>query len=407
MSTNMGNKVPSKVFVLSTPRSGSSLLRYILDTHPKVCCPGELNLGPVCEHLYWAAFYTLGQVGGSDEIDQMNIADAEVRRMVNSLMASYTRLKGKQVWCEKTPANLKHLETLKRIFPEAVYICLYRNCMDTAYSCIESSRLGFMDELWDYVRRHPGNLVAAMVESWIDQMKAMIKFERANKSKCFPIKYESLVLNPVETLQPLFSFLGLEWRDDLLENVFRSQHDAGPGDVKIEFARRIYTGSIGKGSALDRSAIPNEMLEGLNAVLTSLDYPEVGPDWNHSPSPYLPLAARKTAGRRVASIEEVFTLHIPQRLEEQAPPLDELSGVLKFVISGQDGCVWRIDMTRRPNEITSENGTADCVIKVSGSDLIKIVNGESNPGESFLQGKLHVAGDVKLGIAFGRIVFGA
>ena len=57
----------SQVFILCTPRSGSSLLRYILDTHPAICCPGELSLGQLCKDLYTAFYYTVGQVRASSE----------------------------------------------------------------------------------------------------------------------------------------------------------------------------------------------------------------------------------------------------------------------------------------------------------------------------------------------------
>jgi len=411
----MNNETASKIqfsgiFILSTPRSGSSLLRYILDTHPRLCCPGELNLGLVCEHLYRAAFYTIGQVGGSDLIDQMARADVEVQRVVNGLMTSYAKLKGKQIWCEKTPRNTRHLELLKRLFPDAVYICLYRHCMDTVYSHLESGRFGFMEEVWEYVRRYPDNLTTAMVESWVDQVREIMKFEQANRNKCYRIKYESLVLAPEETLRPLFSFLGLEWPADLLENVFRSQHDAGPGDIKIEFSKSIHEDSLGKGASVERSEIHSELLEKMNAILKGLDYPEVGPDWNHTPRaprPSSPRTAQTLSGQRISSVHEVFTMYLPQQLENSSESLRDLAGVLKFVINGQNGCAWRIDLTQKPGEIKYGDGAADCVIKVSGGDLINIVNGESSVGECFLQGRLQATGDVRLGVAFGRIAFGA
>ncbi|MCA1568243.1 MAG: sulfotransferase [Acidobacteria bacterium] len=47
------------MFVLCTPRSGSSMMRYILDAHPRICCHAELSLGPHADQLYWAVSYSV------------------------------------------------------------------------------------------------------------------------------------------------------------------------------------------------------------------------------------------------------------------------------------------------------------------------------------------------------------
>jgi hypothetical protein len=37
------------IFVLTVARSGSTLLRFILDSHPDLACPPETNIGPVLQ----------------------------------------------------------------------------------------------------------------------------------------------------------------------------------------------------------------------------------------------------------------------------------------------------------------------------------------------------------------------
>ena len=39
------------IFIASHARTGSTLLRYIIDTHPALCCPPELALGQLCSAL--------------------------------------------------------------------------------------------------------------------------------------------------------------------------------------------------------------------------------------------------------------------------------------------------------------------------------------------------------------------
>ena len=52
MDNNQKNNLASASFVLCSARSGSSLLRYILDTHPDIAIPGELKTGKFCKSLY-------------------------------------------------------------------------------------------------------------------------------------------------------------------------------------------------------------------------------------------------------------------------------------------------------------------------------------------------------------------
>src|ERR1044071_4567302 len=130
-------------FIISTARSGSTLLRYILDSHPAISCPSELYLGQLCRDLYFTVGYIKGQDAGLDSTKKELIVPDEIRRIIFELMDSYARARNAQIWCEKTPTNVNHLRVLARVFPEAKYICLYRNCMDVVYSLIEANMYGW------------------------------------------------------------------------------------------------------------------------------------------------------------------------------------------------------------------------------------------------------------------------
>lgn len=397
MSRQQEQGTASRIFVLCTPRSGSSLVRYIIDAHPRICCPAELSLGPLAKYLYEAAYYSLAQVRATGEEERQAVAVAEVRRVLDDLMRSYARLKRKEIWCEKTPKNLQHVKLLEEAFPDAFYICLYRNCMDMVHSSVEGSRFGKMDELWDYAR---------IYEAWIEQTGEILKFEREHPQKCFGVKYESLVLNPAGTLAGLFAFLGVEWDERLIERVFATPHDLGPGDPKVAFSNRIYQNAIGKGSSIKREEVPRPLLEKINALLRELDYPEVGADWNDAPSPYLPTGVSPDKGGQLSNVGEVLDTYIPRRLGKDEELLRGLSGTLKLVVKGEDGGVWKVDLNQRPARVTAEDSRADCTITVVSGDLVKIANGELNAGECFLQAKLKVTGDELFAYKVGQVLFG-
>jgi hypothetical protein len=400
------------VFILSDVRSGSTLLRYILDTHPRICSPAELYLGQLCQNLYWAVYYSLGQtyaVTGNDERELL--ARAEVRRIVSEMMNSYAVARNKQIWCEKSPPNLLYLDTLKGVFPDGKYICLYRNCMDVVYSTLEAQKFGYGPMLAKYIHREPENFVAGLIEGWVDRTTSLLNFERNNARSCFRIKYEPLVYDPAGTLKPLFAFLGVEWDPALIEKVFSTKHDVGNGDIKTAYSENIVQNSIGKGSNLSRANIPAQILDRMNQVLRELDYAVVGPDWDTSTSPYIKRDVAAAKGRvpetpqKTSSIEEVFTTYVPRRLEERKDKLPEINAICKFVVSGNDSGVWRVDLTGNRNSVTASEGNADCAVMILDRDLLGLVSGKVNPGEAYLQGKVRIEGDPDLVMRIGQVLF--
>ena len=405
MNKNESVPVPP-VFILSDIRSGSTLLRYIIDTHPDICSPGELNLGELCKNLHFTVSSTLAKaIADSSEAEREEFACGEVRRIVSEMMNRYAQLKGKRIWCEKTPGNTRRLAVLDRIFPDAKYVCLYRNCMDVAYSKIESHRLGWWSELVGYVMKNPENIVSGMVESWVDVAEQLLKFERENASRCFRIKYESIIENPERALEPLFAFLEVGWDRRMLDSVFSVSHEDGHGDVKVQYTKRISKDYIGKGSGIRRGWVPPGLLEKMNHILEELQYPVVGPDWDHSPSPYLLSEPGADKGEPALTLSQFFTQHLPARLRQQQDGLQGIDATCKIVVPDHDD-VWMIDMRKGDGAVTQGDGKADCTITIYADNLFDVISGKSNAGDLYLQGKVRVGGNIFLANKMGRILFG-
>ena len=405
MSQENQLRAVSPIFVLSCERSGSTLLRYIIDTHPQVCSPAHLHLGQLCRSLYTSIFYSIGQtMEVTDEATLEQLVAGEVRTIVDEFMQRYTRAKGKQMWCEKTTENLQYLQFLRDVFPDAKYICLYRNCMDVVHSSIECGRLGFLPELVPYVQKRPDNLVAAMVESWVEKTTKLLEFELAHPQS-FRIKYETLVVEPLQTLPAMFAALGLDWDEKLLDTVFSTEHDQGSGDTKIRFTRKVNTDSIGRGSTISRSNIPDDLLDKMNQLLARLEYPIVGNDWDNAPSPYLPSEIKTEESERVSSIEEIFGSYVPQLLRNGSVALREINGRCKFDV-GDGGGTWMLTLRESEGVAEALDGDADCTVRISAADLLDLVNGRLNAIAAFDQGKIHVMGDYDLANKVGRLLFG-
>ena len=402
-----GTGLTCPIFILSCERSGSTLLRYIVDTHPDVACPGELNLGDLCNVLYHSTYYSLGQVVASEEIERVSRTIEKVRQIISALMAEYTAAKGKRLWCDKSPENLRTLELLDSVFPDAKYICLHRNCMDVVHSCLEvNHRNGFLIDFASYLQKNPGNLTAAIVDSWIEKASKLLAFECANQRKCFRITYEAIVLDTVPTLEAMFAFLGLRFDPRLPESVFLVRHELGPGDDRIRFSKEISKRSLGKGSTVSRAKIPAALLEQMNAVLSELGYPVVGPDWNSAPSPYLPPETVTEPREVVTTVEEIMGRHLPALLKSKRESAAKISAVCKIAVNGKGGGNWVVNLAEQSIRKDGNEVEPDCVVAVSANDFIDMMSGRLNPMAATDLGKLHVTGDPELATKIGMLLFG-
>jgi putative sterol carrier protein len=385
-------------FILSHIRTGSTLLRYIIDTHPELCSPGELYMARLCSLLIQTADMTFGEASGvADAAERERLVHGKVRQMMDDLMGGYARSKGKRMWCEKTPKNVDFLHALVKVYPDARYICLYRHGMDVVDSCLEAARDGLTAELPFYARNE-NNHVAVFLDSWVEKTTKMLTFERRMGAQCMRVKYESLALKPAETLRPMFEFLGVAWDDALVDRVFTTPHDRGraPGDEKVLYTRQIHTQSLGRGARVNWRMIPPPLLERTNVLLGELGYTPVGPGWEQTLSfDGAPAAARAPRGA-ATKVEDVFNVYLPELLKQRAEHLRGLNATYKFVVMGEGGGAWVLDLTSPDGRITEGDRETTCVIHVSASDLLGVVNGEINAVEALQQGRMSIGGDMAL-----------
>ena len=396
-----------QVFILSLPRSGSTLLRLMLDTHPEICCPGELSLGQLCENLYRALYFSVGQASTDDEIERVSISTARAREIVSGIMSAYAELKGKSIWVEKTPTNLDYAQRLHETFPDAVYICLHRNLLDLIASGWEMTRFGKIRvdqpryELWDY---------QTFLELCIGQTRALLDFENSHVEKTIRVNYERLVQTPSQEMGRLFAFLGLDWDPSLIERVFSTRHDKGPGDPKAEFANKFYTTSIGRGISMEvlskLTKAPINMQRDLNELLARLGYASLESALSEAATKSDPLASRDIkVTTDYSDINDLFERFFLAKLGQKHHSGSNLRGSVKFIIRGKGGGTWSINLDAHPPELEAIDRHADCTITIRADDLLKLTTGELNVGECYLQARLRVTGNEALALSLGRTLF--
>lgn len=98
----------------------------------------------------------------------------------------------------------------------------------------------------------------------------------------------------------------------------------------------------------------------------------------------------------VETTADIFEKQIPNRLKDKPDLIDKINSTYKFVVSGDSGGTWVVDLTQPGGRIAQEDTDAACTITVIDTDLIDIVNGKLNAQMAFMSGKLKVAGDMGL-----------
>ena len=260
------------VFIVCNARSGSTLLRWLIDAHEEISCPGETDVAALLQ-----AYVDSAQAIG------LSIDDALVRArdVVDDLMGLHlARTEGdKTRWCDKSLSNVNVMDRLAEAWPDARFVLLHRHAMDVIASALEASEWG-LDSfgLGHYAQMSPTNAVIAVAGYWIERTAAMVDFEARHPGRCLRLRYEDLVTRTDESMEEVWDLFGVDGSQRL--NAFAEPHDPlAPADYKIWHTRSVHAESIGRGARIppDRLGIP--VRDSMNQLLAMLGYQQVGIHW--------------------------------------------------------------------------------------------------------------------------------
>lgn len=217
----------SIVFVAASVRSGSTLLSLMLDAHPGLVNPGEVDF--LFDHC------PDGRVPAVSAWRELLDKDTLFKRMDLPLpeedgYPSYRdRLMG--LWRQRTgrpqalvTANIhRNFDRVAQIDPEARFIHLLRDPRDVALSCIA---MGWYGTPW-----HAVSIWMEAEASWARLMAQM------GPGRCLEVRYEDLVLRPEQTARAICDFLGLPFTPDMFSYAGRTSYSA-PDPKLVEQWRR-------------------------------------------------------------------------------------------------------------------------------------------------------------------------
>ncbi len=212
------------VFIIGRPRSGTKLLRELLNRHSCISIPfwesniiphyamkaksiGNLenreNLSTLIDWLSDTEFYRKitgdqGYPGLDKNMWLSSITDFSYPGVISALFTLYASFEGKNVWGDKSPDYMLHLPVLKEMFPEAKFIHIIRDVRDVCLSLVKSWGL------------HP----VRGAQQWVDSIvKCRNDARRSVPGDYLEIRYESLLQNTKRDLLKVCDFLQLEFED--------------------------------------------------------------------------------------------------------------------------------------------------------------------------------------------------
>ena len=190
---------PAPIFVIGSPRSGTTLVRLILDSHPSISCGEETHFLRDLEAVVGRNWDLVATYGLPREwwIEHL-------RGLYDTFQAEVLARNGKVRWAEKDPTYTLHLPFIEELFPDAMYIHLLRDGHDVVAS--------FRDR-WGY----KAAARAARTE-WARYVTAARDLaERLPAERFLELRYEKLVGDPETQGRRLFEFLGERWDPAVLE----------------------------------------------------------------------------------------------------------------------------------------------------------------------------------------------
>lgn len=215
------------LFVIGSPRSGTTLLRLMLTCHPAIVVP------PECGFIVWL-YAKWGGWNGDENPESLRSfvtdlfacrkfdtwrldADQVAQRLLGAKPRSYRDLvtevyltfavsRGEMPrrWGDKNNFHVRHVEEIRSIFPDALFVHIVRDGRDVACSYLALAKQTFDSP---YAPSLPRD-IEGIARDWSDNVEAAREgFARLGWAGVHEVRFSHLVLDPEAELRRLCRFL--------------------------------------------------------------------------------------------------------------------------------------------------------------------------------------------------------
>ncbi len=213
------------LFVLGVSRSGTTLLRVILDRSPGIAIPDETFFIPQLAHRHSSPvdpdsflddlrrLPRLAAWGVSaEELAASLQPNMSVGEALAATFSAYAVKHAKPRWGDKTPMYMRHLGLIEQLFPDAQYVHLIRDGRDAALAFLDMPE-GVVTNTW----AHPRSPAGFACEWRTEVRRARELGRRLGPSRYLEIRYEDLVADTEGVVRSVCDFAGLPFEPAMLE----------------------------------------------------------------------------------------------------------------------------------------------------------------------------------------------
>jgi hypothetical protein len=233
------------VFIGGVPRSGTTLLRVMVDSHPAISCGPEIrvlaSLGALRQRLGQAL--SIGNKAPGADLNAR--LDRAFANLTSSLLEPALAASGKRRIAEKTPSNLLWLTQLGNWFPDARLIHVIRDGRDVAASLVKTNWIDHQTgQPYEYVQS-----VQNAARFWSEMVRTGCKAGRSPllQERYLEVRYEDLVLAPEQECRRICEFLGEDFAPQMLDHHLQDHNYGGPDETSAKaVSGQLTTSSIGR-----------------------------------------------------------------------------------------------------------------------------------------------------------------
>ena len=228
------------IFIVGVHRSGTTLLRFMLNSNPRIYIPPESDFIPRFfgrdphgtlsqQRIAWLldvifARYRLVKEWQGPPPDPeefaAEMAEPAPAAFLDTLYSRYARQHESQRWGDKTPIYASYIDLLAAIFPDAQFVHIIRDGRDVALSMLDK---------WGDKELHVDLYFAA--RNWRRRIQqARASGTALGPGRYYEMRYEALVEDPERELQPLCRFLEERYLPEMAQPKRLGRRQIAAGD---------------------------------------------------------------------------------------------------------------------------------------------------------------------------------